>query len=128
MFGPWEASLRSYFDHNMRHNACLVRGDTLYVVWSRVGDIPESLLISKMDISNPDWEEWKATEPIKILEPEKEWEGSKLPSVSSLRGELSLERRELRDPCLFWDSEKDKVYLYYVGRGEKEIGVCSADL
>jgi len=58
MLGPWESSLRSYFDYNMRHNACLVRGDTLYVVWSRVGDSPESLLISKMDISNPDWDEW----------------------------------------------------------------------
>jgi hypothetical protein len=47
------------------------------------------------------------------------WEGKDLPLEVSLRGEVNLEGRELRDPCLFWDQEKDKVYLYYVGGGEK---------
>jgi len=57
-----------------------------------------------------------------------EWEGSTLKAEPSLRGEINAEGNELRDPCLFLDPETDKAYLYYVGRGEKEIGICSADL
>jgi hypothetical protein len=63
-----------------------------------------------------------------ILKPEYEWEGFKLPILPSLRGELNLEAHELRDPCFLWDEESDKVYLFYVGRGEKEMGVASADI
>ena len=59
-YGPWEPRYFSLFDHNMRHPAVLVRGDTLYVAWSKVGDKPEHILLSKVDISSPDWEEWNA--------------------------------------------------------------------
>jgi hypothetical protein len=46
LLGPWEVRYKSIFENNMRNPACLVRGDTLYVVWSRIGDKAEPLLIS----------------------------------------------------------------------------------
>ena len=38
------------FDPNMRHAGLWLRDDTLYVFWSRVGDAPESILVSAVDI------------------------------------------------------------------------------
>ena len=53
------------FNKNMRHNAVLVRGDELFVFWTQVGDAPERILLSRIDLSKP-WLEWTASDPVEV--------------------------------------------------------------
>ena len=121
--GPFEPRDRLLFEPNMRHAGLLLEGATLYVFWSRVGYAPERILLSRVDLTPLDWNDWVATAPVDLLHPEDEWEGSKLPAMPSLRGELDSAAQELRDPYVFRD-EDGQLYLYYVGGGEQAIGVA----
>lgn len=56
------------FRPEMRHSALLKRGDALHVFWSRVGDAPEVLLRSTIDLSGP-WKTWRESEPVEVLRP-----------------------------------------------------------
>ena len=111
------------FEPDMRHAGLLVEGSTLYVFWSRVGDAPEKLLLSQIDLSKPDWDQWQATAPVEILSPQQNWEGANIEIQASLRGEMDITAHELRDPYVFRDVDS-ALYLYYVGGGEKAIGVA----
>ena len=51
--GGLEAGPR-LFNPNMRHAALLKRGDTLLVFWTQVGQVPEHIKLSTIDISG-DW-------------------------------------------------------------------------
>jgi len=64
------------------------------------------------------------TAPVEVLRPRMPWEGSELPPLSSLRGEIDMASHELRAPFLLRDRD-GRMYLYYVGGGEKAIGVAS---
>ena len=44
----------SLFQPEMRHSAVTVRDNTLHVFWTRVGDAPESILHSMIDLEG-DW-------------------------------------------------------------------------
>ena len=111
------------FEPDMRHAGLWLQGDTLYVFWSRVGDAPESILVSAVDLSASNWDEWRATEPQVVLRPELPWEGSELKVDTSLRGEMGLPSNEVRDPYVFTDDD-GQVYLLYVGSGEQAIGLA----
>lgn len=121
--GPFQPRDEILFDPDMRHAGLWLDGDTLYVFWSQVGYAPERLLLSMVDISDADWNRWQATAPVDLLLPEMTWEGGLLPAQASLRGELDLPARELRDPYVFQDLD-GQLYLYYVGGGEQGIGVA----
>ena len=58
------------FNPNMRHAALLQRGDTLLVFWTQVGDAPERILLSRIDLSG-DWREWRDSVPVEVLRPER---------------------------------------------------------
>lgn len=124
--GPFEARRHSLFEPRMRHMGAWLEGSTLYVFWSRVGDAPESILLSQVDLSPSDWNNWKASEGVHVMRPEEKWEGADLPPLPSLRGELAEEANELRDPYLFENDDGQK-YLLYVGRGEKAIGIARVE-
>ena len=119
----FEPRKKLLFEPDMRHSGLWLRDDTLYVFWSRVGDAPESILVSTVDLSPPDWDDWQATEPQELLRAELPWEGSELQVESSLRGELGLPANELRDPYVFIDHD-GQAYLLYVGSGEQAIGLA----
>lgn len=121
--GPYELRRSLLFNPDMRHPGLWLADDRLYVFWSRLGDAPERILLSEIDLSEPDWRRWRATEPAEILRSEDEWEGARLPIHRSIRGELDIPSNELRDPFLLRDSD-GAFYLYYVGGGEKGIGVA----
>ena len=55
------------FNKYMRHAALLKHHETLYVFWTRVGDAPERILLSTIDISK-DWFEWSESEAVEVLE------------------------------------------------------------
>ncbi len=109
------------FPNTMRHAALLVRGDTLFVFWSNVGDEPEHILVSTIDISG-DWSGWQASEPRTVLLPEEQWEGADLPLVPSVRDAINVRVRQLRDPAVL--EEDGRTYLLYSVAGEAGIAIA----
>ena len=112
------------FASNMRHSAVIVRGDHLYVFWTRVGDAPESILLSTIDISS-DWMEWEESEEVVLLSPEFEWEGANAPIEPSVRSTAYGQVNQLRDPALY--VEDRVVYLLYAVAGESGIALARVD-
>ena len=39
------------FNPNMRHSALLQRGNTLWVFWTQVGEAPERILLSRINLA-----------------------------------------------------------------------------
>jgi len=114
------------FDGRMRHTAVRVVGKTLYIFYSNVGDRPERILLSTIKLE-PDWMEWRATEPVTVLEPETEYEGADYPLEPSVRGKAKGRVRQLRDPAIF--DEAGNTYLLYSVAGESGIAIARiADL
>src|ERR1700736_3516751 len=72
------------FNPNMRHSAVSKRGNELLVFWTQVGEAPERILLSRIDISG-DWTGWKDSAPIEVLRPERSWEGADAPLTPSVR-------------------------------------------
>jgi hypothetical protein len=107
---------------NTRHTALWVHADTLYVFYTRVGDAPERILCSAVDISPADWDHWNPGLPFEVLRPEESWEGAQLPIEPSLRGEWPVPGRELRDPAFFAD--EGRLYLLYAAAGEQSIAIA----
>ena len=114
--GPW-----SFGDQGHRHASALVQGDKLHVVWTRIGDAPEQILYSTIDISLS-WRDWCATEGQVILKPKFDWEGANLPISNSTVGGLTKQEHALRDPFLF--EQNEEIYMLYAGGGETCIGIA----
>jgi len=102
-----------------RHSALQLDGDVLTIFLCRVGDSPESILLSKIKLT-PDPATWKASPPVRILEPETDYEGAGMPIVKSKDGPTPPVRA-LRDPCIF--REGGKTYLLYSVKGEYGIAI-----
>ena len=66
--------------------------------------------------------EWKTDNSCPILEPELNWEGANMPISQSVIGIAQEKARELRDPCIFQDTD-NQIYLLYSGGGERGIGL-----
>jgi hypothetical protein len=113
------------FEATMRHAGLLKRGNTLYVFWTRVGDAPESILLSTIDISG-DWQQWQESEAVIVLRPEHDWEGVNSPIEPSVRSTAYGLVNQLRDPAIF--VEDDQVYLFYAIGGESGIALAKVDL
>ncbi len=111
---------------DMRHTGVWLQGNTLYIFWTRVGDAPERILCSTVDVKSNDWGKWRMSEPIEVLKPELPWEGADLPLKESMRGELTRRVNQLRDPYIFRDREQ--TYLLYTGAGESGIGVATIEI
>ena len=109
------------FNPNMRHAALLKRGDTLYVFWTQVGDAPESILLSTIDLTG-DWHTWRDGPPVTILRPDRLWEGAGAPMVPSVRSTAYGLVNQLRDPAIFEDD--GRVYLLYAAGGESGIAIA----
>jgi len=105
----------------VRHLAVQVNGDILYVFYSRIGDNPESILMSTINLA-VNWMKWKASKPVIIMKPEMDYEGANLPLIPSGNGIASQPVRQLRDPALF--SEEDKTFLLYSVAGENGIALA----
>lgn len=112
------------FEPNMRHSAVMVRDDVLYVFWTRVGDAPESILLSTIDISG-DWSQWTESEEQLVLRPERDWEGANAPVEPSVRSTAYGQVNQLRDPALF--EENGMIYLLYAVAGESGIALARID-
>lgn len=110
-----------------RHNAVRLVGDTLHVFYTRIGDTPERILLSKIDLAanDGDWMHWEPTyPPYEVLRAEEPWEGGDIEAAASERGRIYGGVNELRDPCLFQDAD-GQWYLFYSGQGESALGLAS---
>jgi len=109
------------FNPDMRHSAVLRRDDTLYVFWTQVGDAPERILLSTIDLRG-DWNAWRESEPVEVLRPEQPWEGADEPREPSIRSVAYGMVNQLRDPAIH--VEGDDVYLLYAVAGESGIAIA----
>ncbi|MBN1563449.1 MAG: hypothetical protein JXA10_06410 [Anaerolineae bacterium] len=107
---------------SVRHVALLPRGDELFVFFSRAGDCPEAIYLSRIDARSDDWHAWTASEPVLILAPETDYEGADCPLEPSQRGLARARVRQLRDPGIF--AENGCIYLLYTTAGEYGIGLA----
>lgn len=108
----------------MRHAAILVRDNELWVFYTRIGDSPERILLSRISLV-PDWLKWKEKGPLsEILTPKNQWEGIQYLPRSSKSGRGTQEQA-LRDPYIY--EEAGKYYLLYTGAGEEAIGLARLD-
>jgi hypothetical protein len=105
----------------VRHSALWVEGDTLQLLYTIVGEAPERILHSTVDLTK-DWKEWAPTPGEVLLEPEQDYEGAKEPLVPSRNGAIAGPVRQLRDPAVF--HENGRRYLLYAVAGEQGIAIA----
>ena len=109
------------FNRNMRHAGLLKREGTLFVFWTQVGDAPERVYLSRLDLSG-DWMSWVETDPIEILRPTHAWEGADAPLEPSVRSTAYGQLNQLRDPAIF--EESGRIFLLYAVAGESGIAIA----
>ena len=108
----------------VRHSAVCVDGERLQIFYSRIGDCPESILYSELDLTD-DWARWTASDGVVVLEPGMDYEGAMEPNVPSVAGIAIKPVRQLRDPAIF--NEGDKSYLLYSVAGEQGIALATIE-
>jgi len=111
----------SRFTRDMRHSALRLDGSTLSVFYTDVGDAPERILLSTIELAG-DWRGWTPSAPVVVLEPELAYEGAGLPRAPSVRGLAAEPVCQLRDPAIF--REGGRTYLLYSVSGERGIAIA----
>jgi len=106
---------------SIRHVALHRDGRTLWVYYSRIGDRPERILRSAIELED-DWRRWRAGPAEEVLRPEMPWEGADLPLRASSAGAARGREHALRDPAIF--VEDGRVYLLYSIAGESGIAIA----
>ena len=112
------------FNGNMRHMALLKRDGKLYVFWTQVGEVPERVLLSTIELAG-DWQQWQESAPVELLRPVYDWEGADAPLEPSVRSTAYGHVNQLRDPAIY--IEDDRVYLLYTVAGESGIAIASVE-
>ena len=107
-------------DQNYRHGAIFQYRNEVFVIWSRAGDCPECLLVSKIPINKP-WRDWKLQDTVELHRPAKAWEGADEPAELSRYGGVMTRVHQLRDPGVFRSDGKN--YLLYSVAGEQGIAI-----
>lgn len=108
----------------MRHAAVAVRGERLHIVYTHVGDCPERLVATTLDLSKPlDTQARVIT--TEVLAPQHDYEGADCPRVPSVRGIARTRKYELRDPAIYSGEEGD--FLLYAVAGEAGIALARID-
>ena len=110
------------YERRVRHVGLLVRGDRLHVFFTAIGDAPERVLVSTVDLTS-DWTTWRATPPVEVLQPETRYECADMPIAPSEAGDVEVKVRQIRDPFVF--EEKDQAYLFYSTCGEQGIAAAA---
>ena len=104
----------------IRHHALLQHGGQWYVLWTRVGDRPERILLSTLNTA-ADWQQWRFAETFEIHRAQKSWEGADMMPRASQYGSCMQRVNQLRDPAIFEDD--GKIYLLYAIAGEQGIAI-----
>jgi hypothetical protein len=107
-----------------RHSWVWPQGDELRVFFTRVGDVPERIVVVRVDVRDADFGRWKPLPPVQdLLRAELPWEGGDLEPAPS-KFDWALEPvNQLRDSFVFED--EGRFYLLYTGAGEAAIGIAA---
>jgi len=107
----------------IRHVALVKRGTRLHVFFTGIGDTPERVMLSSIDLAG-DWSKWRASVPIDVLQPETAYECTNLFNKPSEAGDIAIPVRQIRDPFVF--EENTRAYLFYSICGEQ--GIAAAEI
>lgn len=125
-FGSFDAGANPFRDgpyaNRVRHVALLSRGRLLYVFFTGIGDAPERVMVSTIDLTG-DWRDWRASPPVELLRPEASYECPTLPDTPSEAGDVKGPVRQLRDPAIF--EENGRTYLFYSICGEQGLAAAT---
>ena len=113
---------RWLFEPNARHFGIWLDGEKLHIFYTIVGDVPERIMHTQMDLSSSNWNDWMVGNSQEVLRPSQAWEGINEPLLPSIRGEMSKTVNQLRDPDIFQDVD-GQLYMTYTGGGEQAIGL-----
>jgi hypothetical protein len=124
-FAAFEVGPGAFRDYpgRVRHVAVTKRNRTLMVFFTGIGDAPERILMSTIDLTG-DWHSWKASAPVEILQPQAAYECPDLPIAPSQAGDVEGPVRQMRDPAILEDS--GRTWLFYTICGEQ--GIAAAEL
>jgi len=109
----------------VRHVATVLRGGRLFVFFTGIGDAPERILLSTIDLAG-DWRSWRASPPVEVLRPAASYECADLPAEPSAPGEIEGKARQLRDPGVF--EEGKRTFLFYSICGEQGLAAAEVTL
>ena len=121
--GPNAFRDTAYGSNRVRHVALVPRGDRLHVFFTAIGDAPERMLLSTIDLTK-EWTDSRASPPIDVMHPERDYECADLPIAKSAVGDIFEPARQIRDPHVLEDG--GRTYLFYVTCGEQ--GVAGAEI
>ncbi len=107
----------------VRHVGVIQKGDRLHVFFTAIGDAPERVLVSTVDLTQ-EWTAWTASPAVEVIAPEAAYECPTLPNVPSQSGDIDEPARQIRDPFVF--EEDGRAYLFYATCGEQ--GIAGAEL
>jgi len=107
--------------YRMRHTAVDLRNYMLDIYYSNVGDHPERIKRTTIDLRG-DWTTWRGTTPQEILRTEKDYEGVNEPNEASTGGADHQAVHQVRDPYIY--NQDGRRYLVYSVAGEKGLGVA----
>lgn len=113
------------YANRVRHVAVMPRNDRLLVFFTAIGDAPERVMLSSVDLSG-DWRAWRASAPVEILRPETLYECVDLPNAPSEGGDIDEPARQIRDPFVF--QENGRAYLFYSTCGEQGIAGATIEI
>ena len=104
------------FIKNLRHTGVLVEANNVFIFYSLIGEIQESIYCSVLDLSN-----YNLNNTYKIIKPSLEYEGSNILKKKSIEGIELNYVNQVRDPAIFIN--KSEKYLLYSVSGEKGIAL-----
>jgi len=109
------------YANRIRHVALFLRGSRLHVFFTAIGDAPERVLMSTIDLTS-DWTTWRATLPVEVLQPQTRYECADMAIAPSEAGDVDGKVRQIRDPFVF--GERGETFLFYSICGEQGIAAA----
>lgn len=106
---------------DVRHVALHVVGDELQVYFTRIGDSPERIFRTHIDLRRPA-ENWRAGKVEPVLAPDMQWEGADVVPSAARSGAATGRENAVRDPAIF--THEDRTYLLYSVAGESGIAIA----
>ena len=110
------------YANRVRHVALAVRGSRLHVFFTGIGDAPERVLMSTIDLTS-EWTTWRAAPPVDVLQPETRYECADMAAAPSEPGDVEGKARQIRDPFVF--EEQGQSLLFYSTCGEQGIAAAT---
>lgn len=107
-------------DEPIRHHAFFNFQGANYLFWTRVGDTPERILVSRIH-NGADWRSWRLGDGVEVHRAQQSWEGGDLAADASRYGGIMTAATQLRDPVIY--QEDGRIYLLYASAGEQGIGI-----